>query len=267
MLPGPDNTERRNSGGTRLNFQSLKQKTDSAATVDLLADGENPFSTNKVTGHSLNYPIAVTCSPTKVCVTTCYFGRGPSTWTPSLRKQWRLYNSTFSDPISTAKLIARYAKKMRLSFVRWNGGGDLFGESVECINAAAELMPDVPQWVVTRLPHHAVNIEPAQNVYVHLSVDRRSWDRVRGMKEYAGNWFWSYQCDAGEFPQKSLAPVVFYDRYDLQGEPTNVDDCPLNVADDIRGACESCRRCFNGDAVRRGAELMHTIPLGKGTPD
>ena len=242
-----------------MNFASLQRKTAASEVVDLLGDGENPFSTNKVTGHSLNYPIAQTCAPTKVCVKTCYFGCGPATWTASLKKQWRLYNSTAADPEATAARIADHAKKMRLTFVRWNGGGDLFKESVECINAAAVLMPDTPQWVVTRLPHHAVNISPRPNVYVHFSIDRHSWTRVSAMRPYGGNWFWSYQCDAGEFPEKSLAPVVFYDGYDPGSAPVNGDDCPLNSAADITGACERCRRCFNGDAVARGKGLLYVV--------
>lgn len=242
-----------------MNFPKLQQKTAALETIECLADDENPFSTNKVTGHSLNYPIAKTCTPTKVCVQTCYFGCGPSTWSAALKKQWRLYNSTKLYPMATAHTIASWAKRLKLSFVRWNGGGDLFSESVECLNIAAKLMPTIPQWVVTRLPQHAVDIEPADNVYVHFSVDRHSWTRVAAMRQYKGKWFWSYQCDSGERPQKSLAPVVFYDGYEPDGEPLNQDDCPLNAAADITGVCERCRRCFDGSAVARGHELLHVL--------
>lgn len=242
-----------------MNYAKLQAKTVAAATGELLGHDENPFSTNRVTGHSLNYPIAKTCSPTKVCVQTCYFGRGPSTWSASLKKQQRLHNSTVADPRATAALIARWAVKLQLEFVRWNGGGDLFNESVECINAAAPLMPTIPQWVVTRLPHQAVNLTPRANVFVHFSVDQHSWTRAAAMRQYAGNWFWSYQADAGELPAKSLAPVVFYDGYDPAGEPLNGDDCPLNAAEDITGTCGRCRRCFDGSAVKRGKELLEVL--------
>lgn len=238
-----------------MNYASLQTKTGAAMTSDVLAKNENPFSTNKVTGHSINYPIVPTCSPTRVCVKTCYFGCGPSTWPASLAKQWRLYNATVADPLETARRIVKWAKRLKLSFIRWNGGGDLFAESVECINAAAPLMPDVPQWVVTRLGHLATEIEPAANVFVHFSVDRHSWNRLDAMKGYAGQWFWSYQCDAGEKPAKSLAPVVFYDHYKPGDEPLNSDDCPLNATTDITGVCGRCRRCFDGSAVRRAKEL------------
>lgn len=242
-----------------MNYPSLKVKTHSLQAGDLLGEDENPFSTNKVTGWSINYPIVPTCVPTKVCVKTCYFGQGPSTWSAALKKQLRLYNSTVADPERTARRIALWAARLRLDFVRWNGGGDLFLESVECINEAAPLMPDIPQWVVTRLPHRAVNIKPAPNVYVHFSLDRESWPRVAAMRPYGGNWFWSYQCDKGEVPAKSLAPVVFYDHYDPHGEPLNSDDCPLNAAEDISGVCGRCRRCFDGTAVARGKELLPVL--------
>jgi hypothetical protein len=239
-----------------VNYKKLSRKTELLEERSLLADDENPFSTNKVTGHSINYPIHPTCSPTAVCAKTCYFGQGPSTWTASLRKQTRLYNSTVADPAGTAKRIADWARRLKLTFVRWNGGGDLFTESVSCINAAALLMPGIPQWVVTRLPQHAVDIEPQKNVFVHFSIDRSSWKRLSAMREYRGNWFWSYQCDSGEYPPKSVAPVVFYDHYKpAAGTPLNGDDCPLNSADTIDGVCETCRRCFNGEAVARGKEL------------
>lgn len=242
-----------------MNYAGLQKKTESAKHEELLGVEENPFSTNKVTGHSLNYPIAPTCSPTKVCIKTCYFGCGPATWTASLRKQWRLLNSTRRDPEGTARLVCRWAKRLKLTYVRWNGGGDLFAESVECINRAAPMMPDTPQWVVTRLPDHAKNLKPAPNVFVHFSVDHSSWQRVAGMIGYSGNWFWSYQCAAGEKPEKSLAPVVFYDHYKPGDEPMNSDDCPLNKTDDITGVCGRCRRCFNGEAVERGRELLPVL--------
>lgn len=240
-----------------MNLKALAVKTKTAfGAAGLLAERENPFSTNKVTRHSLNYPITATCKPTTVCGKTCYFGAGPSTWPASLQKQARLYNSTVDDPAGTAERIVEWTRRLRLSFVRWNGGGDLFAESVECINAAAAAMPDVPQWVVTRLADQAVKIEPRANVYVHFSLDRSSWDRVEGMYGYAGQWFWSYQCDAGEQPPKSLAPVVFYDHYSPDAAtPLNEDDCPLNCADTITDVCESCRRCFDGRAVARAKEL------------
>jgi hypothetical protein len=242
-----------------MNFKKLSDKTHGLHTDEKLADGENPFSTNKVTGHSLNYPIAATCSPTKVCIRECYFGSGPSTWTAALRKQWRLYHSTVADPSGTAARIAVWADRLKLTYVRWNGGGDLFPESVEAINRVAALRPRLPQWVVTRLPGLAADIKPAANVYVHCSIDRHSWGRAAPMLAYGGSWFWSYQCDAGEVPPADASPVNFYNHYKPGGHALTGDDCPLNTADDIAGVCSTCRRCFDGTAVRRAAELLPSL--------
>lgn len=219
-----------------------------------LRPDENPFSSNRVTGHSLNFPIVGTCRPTEVCSSTCYFARGPATWRNSLAKQHRLLAATRTYPDRTARQIARWARRLRLSFVRWNGGGDLVPEIVACLNATAALLDDVPQWVVTRKPEVAALIEPRDNVFVHFSVDRSSWSRLDEMEAAAREglkWFWSYQCDRGEVPEEGVAPVVFRDGYELAGSKPIEDDCPLNLAETIDGVCESCRRCFNGDAVER----------------
>ena len=231
---------------------------------DLLADGESPFSVNRVTGHSLNFPIVNTCTPTVVCAETCYFAKGPSTWTASLKKQSRLMNSVKASPTHMAVIIADWTRRLKLDFVRWNGGGDLFAESVDCINRAAPLMPEVPQWVVSRKPNLAARIKPRENVYVHFSTDRSSWERLEEMANLAPRdlqWFWSYQCDAGETPPDPfVAPVIFRDKYDPKGGELYGHDCPLNASEDITGVCGTCRRCFNGWAIEGAKECLSRTP-------
>lgn len=231
--------------------------------TDRLSPTEDPFSTNKVTRWSLNVPIIGTCMPTTVCAETCYFAKGASTWTPSLKKQHRLMNSIKDDPEAVARRIAASALRKKLTFVRWNGGGDLFEELVACIDAASLLMPTIPQWVVSRKPKLASRVTPRENVYVHLSVDKSSWARLDEMKSLvpAGlQWFWSYQCDKDEEPPSpSVAPVIFRDGYDPKGGQLYGHDCPLNSSEDISLVCESCRRCFNGWAIE-GAKECHWRP-------
>lgn len=229
---------------------------------ELLGRDENPFSTNKVTGHSLNFPIIGTCTPSVVCSDTCYFAKGPSTWSASLAKQHRLLNSLRHDPGTLAARIAVFAVKMRLSFIRWCGGGDLVAETPACLDAVAKALCDIPQWVVSRKPEIAAAITPRPNVYLHLSVDRSSWDRLERFRVLAPpalQWFWSYQCEPGEVPPEDIAPVVFRDGYDLDGLAPIGNDCPLNLNESIVGVCEQCRRCFNHDAVRR-AKDCHAKP-------
>lgn len=229
---------------------------------ELLGPSENPFSTNKVTGHSLNFPIIGTCTPTPVCSDTCYFAKGPSTWSASLAKQHRLLNSMRFCPELLAGRVADWARRLRLTYVRWCGGGDLVAETPRCIDSVAAMLPDVPQWVVSRKPEIAATITPQPNVYLHLSLDRSSLDRLDRFRAIAPpglQWFWSYQCDRGEVPPALIAPVVFRDGYDLDGSPPIAQDCPLNLASSIVGVCERCRRCFNGDAVRE-AKDCHAKP-------
>lgn len=225
------------------------------ASDDRLGESENPFSTNKVTGHSLNFPIIGTCVPSLVCAETCYFAKGPSTWTASLAKQHRLLNSLREDPQRLAGRIAGWATRLRLTFIRWCGGGDLVDETPACIDAVATLLPEVPQWVVTRKPDIAATVTPRPNVYLHLSVDRSSWGRLERFREIAPDglqWFYSYQCDKTETPLSGdIAPVIFRHAYELLGGETFENDCPLNTSDSIVRVCERCRRCFNGEAVRR----------------
>jgi len=239
--------------------RSLVAKTKTLpGKTDVLGEDENPFSTNKVTGHSLNFPIIGTCSPTEVCAETCYFAKGPSTWTAALKKQHRLLNAMEADPVALARQISAWAVRLRLTFVRWNGGGDLTGRSPECIDAVATAIPDVPQWVVTRKPEIAAKITPRENVFVHLSVDKGSWSRLEDFAAAAPKglrWFWSYQCDSGEEPIGVLAPVVFRDKYEPAGTPRHPGDCPLNWSEDISGVCEKCRRCFSGEAVASAAAI------------
>jgi hypothetical protein len=166
-------------------------------------------------------------------------------------------NTVKQYPDVAGSMIARWAVRLGLSFVRWNGGGDLFPESVECINKAAPLMAAIPQWIVTRKPVLASRIAPADNVFVHLSVDRGSWDRLDAMRQSARpglKWFWSYQCDRGETPTEGMAPVVFRDSYMLAGADPVADDCMLNLSESIVGVCNTCRRCFSGAAVERARQ-------------
>lgn len=228
-----------------------------------LRPGENPFSTNKVTGHSLNFPIIGTCTPTTVCAETCYFAKGPSTWTASLVKQHRLLNSLRADPEGLAATVASWAVRLRLTYVRWCGGGDLVAETPRCIDSVAIALPTVPQWVVSRKPEIAATITPRPNVYLHLSVDRSSWQRLAMFRKIAPPgllWFWSYQCDRGEVPEPLAAPVIFRNGYDLDGSRPVANDCPLNLSESIVRICESCRRCFDGEAVRRAKDCLANPP-------
>jgi len=224
----------------------------------MLGRGEKILSYNKVTGFSRNLPIAPTCQPTKVCSTTCYFAKGGTSWPNSLKKQHRLFNSIKDDPGTMAQRLADECGKSTLTFLRWNGGGDLFAESVQMLNRFARLKPDLPVWVTTRLPELAAQVESQANVFVHFSLDGSSLDRktrYEALPRQSQNYFYSYQCDKGEVPSLDKlegVSVVFFDGYKPPGDYAHLEKaviCPLNTLDDITNACEGCRRCFNDEAV------------------
>jgi hypothetical protein len=233
------------------------------AYAETLGPNENMLSLNRITGYSINFPIAATCSPSRICASTCYFARDSNTWPNSLRKQYRVFNTVRANPLAAAKRLAGEVEKRfqsgTLTFLRWNGGGDLFHESVECLNELAVLCPHVPLWVVTRSPEMAARIADAPNVFLHFSLDAASLDRRRQLLQLSPscrNLFFSYQCDRDESPPKdrlSGISVLFYNCYVPLGARSHIPKsivCPLNTRSTLDGTCENCRRCFDGTAVK-----------------
>jgi hypothetical protein len=233
-----------------------------------LANEDNPvppdeklFSYNKVTGYSLNFPIYSTCSPTKVCVKTCYFARGRNAFSNSLKHQLRNLDSCRNSPETFAAKVIREYDNQTLTFLRWNGGGDLFPESVEVLNLIGKKRPDLIIWVVTRKPELAAAVEHFSNIYIHFSLDRSSLERREqflALKPKSRNYFFSYQCDQEEKPAPGSVKdtaVLFFDNYAPTGKFDWMSSdivCPLNKVTNIANTCEKCRRCFNGEAVLCG---------------
>jgi len=222
------------------------------------------LSNNKVTGWSVNFPIVRTCKPSKVCAQTCYGLLGPITWSNSLDKQTRNYHWVKSDPedfsIHLEREVRRKLKRDPKFFLRWNGVGDLFEESVIALKHLNTLIPELPIWCVTRIPEQVPPLKNIQNIWVHFSLDRHSLERrARVEKLTRGNMlnlFFSYQADTGESIEevpKGIS-VFFFDKYRIPvGSPISLRHpslCPLNLSEDISNVCHSCRRCFNGDGVR-----------------
>ena len=240
------------------------EKLEMMMEPEVLGSYETVLSFNKVTGYSVNFPIANTCRPTAVCVKNCYFATGAASWTNSLKHQLKTLNTVRANPYDFAERVALEYDSLGLNFMRWNGGGDLFAENVEAINYLGRKRPDIKIWVVTRLPEWASKIDDLPNVFIHFSLDRNSLDRRRQfleLKPYSSNYFFSYQCDKNEKPdleELGYIAVMFFDNYVPTSKmPKKHDEaiCPLNNVKDIRGVCEKCRRCFNGDAVDYAADL------------
>ncbi len=261
----PSTPKRLKFGGDSRVVRVIR-KSESLATdgdTRVIGSYDKVLSFNKVTGYSVNVPIAFTCRPTAVCLETCYFATGAPSWPASLRHQSAIYESMKRDPKAFAERVALEYDQLGLSFLRWNGGGDLFDESVAVIHHLARMRPDIVLWVVTRIPQLASQIEHFENVFIHFSLDRDSMPRRAQFlkaKPLNPNHFFSYQAAPGEVPPRSISKhvsVLFFDNY----KPTSdLEDhshvlCPLNASPNIAGVCETCRRCFNGDAVRHGLSL------------
>lgn len=226
--------------------------------TELVGGVKSILSFNKVTGHSVNFPISETCRPTAVCLKYCYFAKGPNSWPDSLSHQYQIYAAAKADPVGFAERLAWECDQAGVTFLRWNGGGDLFAESLAAIDHLAILRPNLPIWVVTRTPDLAAKVVERPNVFVHFSLDRSSASRREQFlkaKPLSSNFFFSYQCEADEVPTPQVlaqVSVLFFNDYkftcDEAALPTDIV-CPLNGSHDIREACTKCRRCFNGSAV------------------
>lgn len=222
-----------------------------------LREKESPISANAVTGHCVNVPIAETCQPTPLCVRTCYAASNRMAMPASLLRQSRTLRSIEADPVAFAQRVVAEYDRMKLTFLRWNGVGDLTREAVRAINWIGANRPDVVLWVVSRIPDLAAAIEDAPRVYVHLSTDRHSSMRADAFDEFvplSSNWFLSYQIAPDEMTPHDVirrASVVFNHRYRpvQDGMIDAAVSCPLNGRESCEGACAECRRCFDGSAV------------------
>lgn len=237
--------------------------------LEMVEGVKSILSYNKVTGHSVNFPISETCKPTAVCLKYCYFAKGPNSWPESLSHQYQVYAAAKADPVGFAERVAWECDQAEVSFLRWNGGGDLFAESVAAIDHLAILRPGLPIWVVTRIPDLAAKVVERPNVFVHFSLDRNSMARREDFlkaKPRTKNYFFSYQCEANEVPPPlslSKVSVLFFNDYKFTCKPSSLPAaivCPLNGSPDIRGTCEGCRRCFNGSAVKHGQQITGKKP-------
>jgi len=241
-------------------FLRISEKTKSLNAVE--SENHTVLSHNKVTGWSVNFPVQSTCQPTKVCSKTCYALFGPVTWKNSLNKQKvNEYLCKDSPEIFAERVIKECVKKIsrdKQFFLRWNGTGDLFPESIRAIELISSALPDLPIWLVTRIPKYAkeVILLNKTNVFVHFSLDSNSLERRASLEASLPELinkqlFFSYQCDKDEiYDPVARVSVVFANRY-KSGSIDHVDEsiCPLNYSDDISGMCNKCRRCFNGAAV------------------
>ena len=250
----------------QTNFQKIQARfletTSGMAIEEGLWSTFNPLSSNKVTGESVNFPVSGTCQPSKVCAQTCYALKGPIVWPASFTKQNQNLLLCKADPIRFGQLVANKCRRKLMRdksfYLRWNGVGDLFEEAVEAVLEINRQLPDLPIWLVTRKAIHVHELLGKKNIWVHFSLDKSSMKRRPSADSdswvNAPNVFFSYQGDKNEelLSLPNDISVLFFDGYKLAGNESFKNHeaiCPLNIVEDITGICNSCRRCFSGEAV------------------
>jgi len=219
------------------------------------------LSGNKVTGYSVNFPIANTCRPSKVCIDTCYYAVGGTSWNASLRKQLWLMDYCQENPVDFAEQIVQEYHKKKLTYLRWNGGGDLFPASVDALNHIGENHPDVIIWIVTRIPELASKVMDYDSLHLHFSLDKHSLERREQVLSLINRpIFFSYQCEKDEKPDVQHlvdnhgVSLFFFNNYYLTDPIYETDFsqylCPLNMNRTNKGtivdSCGNCKKCFNG---------------------
>jgi hypothetical protein len=154
-----------------------------------------------------------------------------------------------------ARKIKLEYQREKMSFLRWNGVGDLFQESVNVINVISEIAPEIVLWVVTRKPEMAALINrEAQNVYVMFSLDgdQQSLARKRVVDQlWHPRIYYSYLRENME--EDTLGARIIFNIQQKKGTLINDDPktvCPAD-ADEVqmKDACINCRRCFSPVAL------------------
>lgn len=213
------------------------------------------LSQNEKTGVSINLPLT-TCRPTSGCMEYCYAARQRMAMNPSLRVQLRnLHALQTVDARTLATYLSLDIKRSGATFLRWNGSGDLTAESVAVINELARLMPELPQWIITRrgdLSHGLVDHPAIRVVYtVDGSTPDVSTAAMRGAArrfKRAAVRFAYVQRDARD-RAPAFVSIVFREHQGKRRLAGRLDkrDCRAtrpNVSH--HDACADCGRCFAG---------------------
>lgn len=232
----------------------LKQENVSAR----LGAKEKVCSGNTKTGFSVNFPICGTCRPTAVCRELCYGAKPgrPITWDKSLLKNLRVLEYfRRAPPEEVADRIAGEYKRAGLSFLRWNGVGDLFPESVAVINAVARRHPDMVLWIATRLPEMARMVtRKGDGIFLQFSLDGSEECRKRrGIIARSRHPRLYYSFLRRSMEEDTMGVRIVYNAQQYKkhlvcDDPRTV--CPADSGNlPIKGACAKCRWCFSDMAL------------------
>jgi len=207
-------------------------------------------STNLKTGWSINFPIIQTCNPTPVCEKLCYAKYGRLAMSPSLQRQnqvLKIFQEEGAEAL--ADTIAEGYKKKQLTFLRWNGVGDLTPKICQIINIIGSKYPDQIHWIVTRKPEMVKLLNyNMPNMYIQFSLDG-SQDSIERKKtveslNHPRVYFSFLRCEEDE---DTLNASIIFNLQQKKGSLSyNAKCCPVDSGRlPVENACEKCRKCFN----------------------
>jgi hypothetical protein len=233
------------------------------------------LSYNAKTAFSLDLPIGHTCTPTAICSAVCYGKRvgAPARWTHCLLM--RLRTLRYLQLAPAGEVVERLEDEMdrlnrlwaRMSFLRFCGTGDLVPELIPIINQFTEENRHIRAWVVTRRFDLAEQLDPRQNLYLQLSLDRSTRpDQVERARRIIRTNPRSYLSFLRTQPDDDTmgASIVFNEK-GTDGLPYDrPTDCPVDAGkldlNNERGvggtACASCRKCFTDGVLGRQVDRL-----------
>jgi hypothetical protein len=240
-----------------LTWRELRDRTERASR-EVARRGPRPddhlLSDNGKTSASFDLPIFYTCRPTRICPRYCYGLRKSKLlacpWV--LPKQLRTLRVVETcEPEQVADRLYRECVDRGLSFLRWNGIGDLTPKTVAIINCFVERYTDVASWVVTRNEKLApMLMREAPTLFVQFSLDSTPESRRRKdvMDRVAHDRvYYSFMRAAPD--DDTMGAAVTYNLQQGEGVLPTADLptlCPADTgASDREGACLLCRKCFS----------------------
>lgn len=210
----------------------------------------NLLSDNRKTKKSINYPICLTCSPTKICAKYCYARKGHIAMPAAKDKQQLVYDSFLLLPteVVAERVMCEYFSN-DLTFLRWCGSGDLFPEAVKVLNFITENYPNTVHWVVTRKPELIPTINAAPNLYINFSLDNSSEHKIKKLKLYPKHTRMYFSYLRTDKKDDTLDSKIIFNLQQKKRKlpyDNKKKCCPVDAgAMELDGACEKCRKCFS----------------------
>lgn len=207
------------------------------------------FSTNAKTGVSINFPVSLTCKPTKVCAAICYACRPGSFMMMDAPIQKSLGNYEYFIGTPTAIVGDRVAKeykslqvKLGLKVLRWNGVGDLFDQSVAVVNYMSKAHPDVHHLIYSRRPEMINKLIEADNISVLFSVDGSNTHRTSEITRKGTGY--TFLRTSNDIPSHIPFDIVFPAHKSYKKIVEDERDCPCDRKKiPLKNACISCSMC------------------------